>query len=69
MEENEPVLAIDLLQAILNLSTVWKAFVKPETVANCFRKARFSKDGVRTHWDEEDFLPLADFAGLLPLGE
>lgn len=64
MEENKPVLAIDLLQAIRNLSTVWNAFVKPETIANCFRKAGFSKDGVRTHWDEEDFIPLADLAAL-----
>ncbi|XP_065359828.1 uncharacterized protein LOC135953766 [Calliphora vicina] len=51
-------------EAIRNLSTVWNAFVKPETIANCFRKAGFSKDGVRTHWDEEDFLPLADLAAL-----
>lgn len=43
---------------------MWNAFVKPETIANCFRKAGFSKDGVRTHWDEEDYLPLADLAAL-----
>ena len=39
VEENVPVLVIDLLQAIRNLSTVWNAFAKPETTANCFRKA------------------------------
>ena len=64
LQENEPVLVNDLFQALQNLSTMWNAFVKPETIANCFRKAGFSKDGVRTHWDEKDFLPLANLAAL-----
>ena len=33
----------------LNLRTVWNTFVKPETIANCFRKAGFLKEkDVRT---------------------
>ncbi|XP_049315732.1 tigger transposable element-derived protein 4-like [Bactrocera dorsalis] len=35
------VFTIDLLHAIRNLSTVWDAYVKPETIANCFRKTGF----------------------------
>ncbi|XP_050340454.1 tigger transposable element-derived protein 6-like, partial [Bactrocera neohumeralis] len=60
------VFTIDLLHAIRNLSTVWDVYVKPETIANCFRKAGFSKDAMQNpseQWDEED-LSMADLAAL-----
>ncbi|XP_054087836.1 tigger transposable element-derived protein 4-like [Zeugodacus cucurbitae] len=66
LDEGTSVFTIDLLHAIRNLSTVWDVYVKPETIANCFRKAGFSKDAMHNpseQWDEED-LSIADLAAL-----
>ncbi|XP_053959922.1 tigger transposable element-derived protein 6-like [Anastrepha ludens] len=60
-------MAIDLLQAVRNLSNIWNVCVKPETIANCFKKAGFSKDAIQIpfeHWDEEDLLSKSDLAAL-----
>ncbi|XP_053957785.1 tigger transposable element-derived protein 4-like [Anastrepha ludens] len=63
VDEGNSVMAIDLLQAVRNLSNIWNVYVKPETVANCFKKAGFSKDVMQIpfeHWDEEDLLLISD---------
>ncbi|XP_053956218.1 tigger transposable element-derived protein 4-like [Anastrepha ludens] len=67
VDEGNSVMAIDLLQAVRNLSNVWNVYVKPEIIANCFKKAGFSKDSMQIpfeHWDEEDLLSISDLAAL-----
>lgn len=72
MEENKPLMSINLLDAIQNLNKVWNVSVKAETIANCFRKSGFSKDGMQTQtnlsdeedWDEEDCVSLFELRAL-----
>lgn len=72
MEENKPLMSINLLDAIQNLNKVWNVNVKAETIANCFRKSGFSKDGMQTQtnisdeedWDEEDCVSLSELRAL-----
>ncbi|XP_053964489.1 tigger transposable element-derived protein 6-like [Anastrepha ludens] len=67
VDEGNSVMAIDLLQAVRNLSNIWNVCVKPETIANCFKKAGFPKDAIQIpfeHWDEEDLLSKSDLAAL-----
>ncbi|XP_059217599.1 uncharacterized protein LOC131994746 [Stomoxys calcitrans] len=63
-KERITVLVANLLKSIRNLTTVWNAVERPETIAICFKKVGFSKDGIEAYWDEEDFLLLADLAAL-----
>lgn len=55
---------VSLLDAIKDLNKAWNNDVKTQTIANCFRKAGFSKDDLvqdANDWDEDDILPLSEF--------
>lgn len=60
--ELKQTLNITVLDAIRDLSSCWSIDVKPETIANCFRKAGFLKTESSFEaesWNDPDDIPLA----------
>jgi hypothetical protein len=63
MEEATPT-SVSLLDAIRDLNKAWHLDVTAQTIAKCFKKARFAKiEEEIDNWDEEDDLPLAELQG------
>lgn len=69
--ENKQAVQVTILDAVRELSRCWSADVKPQTIANCFRKAGFIKGDETVEdneiWSETDEIPLGQLKAMWQL--